>query len=85
MNERDEHIYAQGRRAAYVALLGHCLATLGYDSNAMAEIARLVAEREEAIALLRHMCAHYGDNTWDEKFHLADIREKHLYNHLEAL
>lgn len=50
-------------------------ARVGHDAP---DYARLIAEREDAIAALRSMCEDYGDNEWAETLSLADIIEKHL-------
>ena len=63
-------------------MLGTCLRELGYEEYP--DPVRLITEREAAIAQLRQVCAEYGDNAWDEHWHLADIIEKHLARHLDA-
>ena len=81
MNDVD---YERGRRRALVGVLGQCLRELRYDTHDYAERGRYVAEREEAIAVLRRACEQFGDNNWAENLSLADIIEKHLVRHLEA-
>ena len=39
-------------------------------------------ERDEIIAMMRKICAEYGDNDWPDALHPADVLEKHLYCHL---
>lgn len=39
-------------------------------------------ERTAAIAILRELCAEFGDNSWPDTLHLADVIEKHLGKHL---
>lgn len=81
--ERDEGQWLVGNRAAYKSMLGECLRNLGYDDPETRRVA-WISEREEAIALLRSLCADFGDNEWDEDLHLADIIDKHLGKHLHA-
>ena len=52
---------------------------LGYENE---KPAAWILEREDAIAQLRDLCEHFGDNEWSEDLHLADIIEKHLGKHL---
>lgn len=81
MDAKEESAYMQGQRAIWLRLLSECLRGLGYDTPE-AKQASWITEREEAIAVLRDVCAHHGDNEWDETLHLADIIDKHLANHL---
>lgn len=81
MTDAEEQSYMQGQRAIWLRLLSGCLRGLGYDSPE-ARHAGWITEREEAIAILRDVCSHHGDNEWDETLHLADIIDKHLANHL---
>lgn len=81
MNEAEEQAYVRGQRAIWLRLLSECLRNLGYESPE-AQQAGWITEREEAIAQLRDVCTHHGDNDWDETLHLADIIDKHLANHL---
>ena len=78
MNERD---YTAGSRMAWRQILGAALRNLGYSPALKA--ARLVAEREDAVAQLRRLCERYGDNDWEDNLHLGDVIEKHLGRHLE--
>ncbi len=39
-------------------------------------------EREATVAMLRAVCAEYGDNDWPDNLHLADVIEKHLWRNL---
>jgi len=77
----DESDYRVGNRAAWVSMLNTCLHRLGADNPSLHH-ARWTSEREEAIAILRQVCAAHGDSAWDESLHLADIIEKHLWRHL---
>lgn len=79
----NEQSYVQGNRAAWLTMLRSCLANLGFESSE-AKHAAWIAEREEAIAMLRGVCEDFGDNEWKEDLHLADIIEKHLARHLHA-
>ncbi|MCK4821196.1 hypothetical protein KA005_35855 [bacterium] len=82
MNEKEEKIYIQGNRAAWSKILSDSLQQLGYDDPAVTQKHRWILEREAVIAQLRDLCAEFGDNSWDEKLHLADVIEKHLGKHL---
>lgn len=81
--ERNETWWIAGDRAAWRTMLGECLRHLGYDSEECREVA-WITEREDAVAKLREVCEWHGDNDWEDNLHLADVIEKHLYNHLEA-
>jgi hypothetical protein len=37
-----------------------------------------IGEREQAIAALRRLCNNFGDNSWDDDLHLADIIDGYL-------
>jgi hypothetical protein len=78
---KREEIYLRGERAAWRRILSTALFELGYDLKSL-KAARLITERESAIAMLRQVCDEHGDNNWDEKLHLADVVEKHLWRHL---
>lgn len=70
--------YLDGSRKAWNDLLQLALQNLGYPAEW-----GWVSEREQAIAVLRSICAEHGDNDWGENLHLADIIDKHLGKHLE--
>jgi hypothetical protein len=79
----DEHErgWVEGNRAAYRSVLGECLRHLdGKDRDAH----RWQAERADVVAVLRRVCAEYGDNEWPDDLHLGDVIEKHLEPYLEA-
>ncbi len=80
--ERDEQ-FTQGHRRAWLSMLKTCFRELGYDDPAVRDVT-WVAERTEAIAMLRQVCERHGDLDWPDDLHLADIIEKHLWNSLEA-
>jgi hypothetical protein len=45
------------------------------------EVARLQAERNEAIQVARMTCKEFDfDNTWPDNLHLADVIEKRIVN-----
>lgn len=79
MSELD---YINGQRSAWQRLLREALRELRGESSKELDAARLVTEREEAIAILRSACENFGDNDWNPDLHLADIIEKHLVRHL---
>lgn len=83
MSEED---YTKGSRNAYRFMMLHCMRELGVETEHDAlnrTVAQLIAEREEAIGVLRDLCADCGDNDWHPSLHMADIIEKHLGRHLE--
>lgn len=78
----DEKAYVMGSNAAYSTMLALCLKYLGkeeYDKN------KWVVERAEIVHMLRMICDEYGDNDWPDDLHLADVIEKHLWNHLGGI
>ncbi|SHH33704.1 hypothetical protein [Desulfofustis glycolicus] len=82
MGEQD---YIRGSRNAYRFMMLHCLRELDIETDAEKlekKIVQLVAEREEAISVLRDICRDCGDNSWSDDLHLADIIDKHLGRHL---
>ena len=81
MNAKEEAAYMQGRRAVTSRLFSQLLGELGYKEEDL-KSARLISEREEAVAVLRSLCAEFGDNDWPDNLHLADIIDKHLGRHL---
>lgn len=81
MNESEERVYIQGERRAWATMLDDCLKNLGYNGDENERIG-WITEREEAISVLRRLCADYGDNDWDENLSLADILTKHLEDYL---
>lgn len=81
MTDDEERAYVLGKKAVYRRLLAECLVELGPDAP---DAARLIAERAEAVAMLRRVCEDHGDNDWSDTLHLADVIEKHLYRHLES-
>lgn len=85
MDEQGELDYRRGQRSAWRHVMSVALGQLAYDSTDKAEliVERLIAEREDIISVLRRLCAHYGDNDWDETLHLGDVIEKHLWSHLD--
>lgn len=78
---RLEQAYENGRRMAWLLMLQDCLRHLGAEERSAHG---WVAERTSTIHMLRLICAACGDNDWDEKLHLADILEKHLWPYLET-
>ena len=75
-----EQIYERARREILTEQLRSTLNKLrGYGDTTKEQ---LILEREELIVQLRDVCDHFGDNDWDEKLHLPDVIEKHLFKHL---
>lgn len=84
MTEKEELAYIEGQQTIWRVMLRKCIAHLipQYDEPGDKQLALLVAERSEAIAILRNLCEEFGDNDWDEDLYLADIIDKHLGKHL---
>lgn len=82
MSEQD---FIEGERRALLGILAHVTSRLQSldGSTAFRDTAAHVAERQEAIAKLREVCAAHGDNDWPDDLNLADVIEKHLFRHLE--
>lgn len=78
MSEQD---WNQGYKAAWRSMLEQACRNLGVDDPEAGK-ARWISERESAIAVLRQVCEHHGDNDWDDTLNLYDIIEKHLHKHL---
>jgi hypothetical protein len=82
----EEQAYMSGARMQLRKLLGFAireLVSFDTETDPQLVIARLLAEREDAVAALRRVCAGHGDNDWTVDLHLADVIEKHLERHLE--
>lgn len=85
MPDHFDEGYSAGERSAATAMMRSLLDDLRIDQGTDLErLARLVVEREEAIAALRSLCRAHGDLDWEPSLHLADILDKHLGKHLEA-
>lgn len=84
MTEDEELAYEAGRLAALLQLLRQILKALGRDAPQWSETARLLLEREEAVAALRTLCKEHCDNEWPDDLHLADVIDKHLGQHLRC-
>lgn len=78
--EEREQAWGDGYRAANLRVFRECLKHLKDMPEADNE--RWVLEREEAIMVLRQLCATHGDNDWEPSLNLADIIDKHLARHL---
>ncbi len=80
MNEAEERLWIQGRKAAYQSMLNECLHALGVD-DPIAQAAAYLEERTATIAYLRSACADDGDNDWPDDLYIPDIIEKHLIDY----
>jgi hypothetical protein len=78
-----EAAYEAGSRRTHLQYLSQALRSLGRDGPEW-DAARLIGEREEAIAVLRRICTEHGDNDWHDDLHLADIIDKYLGRHLDG-
>ncbi len=79
MTEEQEQNWINGNRAAHREILGHCVRAL-YDEDTSKEA--LILQLEDIRAALRSLCEDFGDNSWDDNLHLADVINKHLGNYL---
>jgi len=79
-DERLEQAYTDGSRRAWLSILQESIRQL--RGSAPLEAEKLLAERTDAIAMLRLLCAEFGDNDWSDDLYLADIIEKHLMRHV---
>ncbi len=86
LEKAHEAGYVEGRRRTLINQLSQALMDLrGFDKSVddpLVKLAQAVAEREEAVQILRRACGEFGDNDWKETLHLADIIDKHLVRHL---
>ena len=86
MNEAEEQAYIQGQHSVWLRLLDRAIRELGYPAAdtllGNQFVARYISEREKALAVLRDLCAGFGDTNWDSELALADIIDKHLGKHL---
>lgn len=70
---RREESWLAGNRAAYRSMLSTCVRELGYEN---ASHAAWIAEREDAIRVLRELSSVLGCNDWTATTNLADIIAK---------
>lgn len=77
--DKAERAWLDGNRAAWTSLLAEAMRNLGHEGRTPGSF---VVEREQAVAMLRQVCAEFGDNDWSDGLHLSDVIEKHLLNHL---
>lgn len=80
----SEQEFINGERSTWRQILHFCLSGLGYQ-DPEAKHAQWILERESAIRELRDICKEFGDNDWGADLNLADIIDKHLGRHLQAL
>jgi hypothetical protein len=78
--EVHEHGWTEGYKAAARSMMQHAMTHLD-DAERTEAAWRL--ERADTVAVLRQICAEYGDNDWPDSLHLRDVIEKHLYRHLD--
>ena len=83
MEEPSQHElgYMAGRRQAGLELLGKALDLVG-GPHPREEAWR--EERAEIVGKLRDICGRFGSNAWEDNENLADVLERHLWDHLEA-
>ena len=80
MTPAEEQAYLQGNRAAYRRLLSLCAGELVSEDKSLAAA---LAQLEDVRAVLRRLCAAYGDNSWTDDMHLGDVAEKYLERYLD--
>ncbi len=83
MSERN--LYAEGARAAWLEILREAVRHLHHFDAPEGDAERWRIERDETVGALRRICRGHGDNDWNDELHLADVIEKHLERHLEAV
>jgi hypothetical protein len=82
VNEEQEKIWIDGNRAAWGRILQ--LAVREIAPGPEQDVARLLLERQQLVAVLRDVCRDHGDNDWPDDLHLADVVQKHLLPYLDA-
>lgn len=86
MTEQERQAYLDGEHMAWSMIAEQCIQHLNSETAIKAVVSYLI-ERNEAVVKLRDLCRDFGDNSWDDSLHLADIIEKnlarHLYNNFE--
>lgn len=75
MSDETEQAWMDGRRAAWVNMLGTCLRMLDYESLEVQQV-KWIIEREEMIAKLREIGAMVGHTDWQPDAHLPDVLER---------
>lgn len=75
-DERHERGYIEGRRRTLLNQLREAVSGLVGLGLPVPPVATLTAERQEAVARLRGLCADHGDNDWDDEDHLADVVDR---------
>lgn len=86
MSEQEKQ-YERGYRAAWCVVLKQAIRELlPLDTSAMTgaelKLGQVTGHLEDTRAMLRRVCAEFGDNDWGDELHLADVVEKHLARHL---
>ncbi len=71
MTPGEERAYLHGERAVWVRLLGDAARALGHDT-AEGQLAALLSEREEALALLRSLHEEQCEGVLPERLRLVD-------------
>lgn len=76
-----EQAWIAGNRAAWAQLLQTCLINLGYSEQGSSKIsdkAEWAVERENALRVIRELCALYGNADFPSNLNLGDILENYL-------
>ena len=77
--EIKEQGYLEGEKAVWRQLLGEAVRNLSGEDMSKEY---LLKERVDVVALLRDLCAEFGDNDWEDNLHLRDVIDKHLARYL---
>ncbi len=77
-DQRDE-AWTAGRKSMAASILQCCYHELDPNDK---EKSVLLAERNQAVVILREVCGEYGDNDWPDELYLPDVIEKHLFRNL---
>ena len=80
IDEIKQDAYLDGSRRVWQQLVSLSLSHLDGQEKTRTE---LIAEREEALDALKHLCEEFDlPIEWERDLHLADIIEKHIYRSL---
>ena len=73
--------YVSGKRQTAITLLRLALTELGEHAP---QGTREILERQETLSALRQLCRDLGlSSDWDDRLHLADVVNKHIFHQLQ--
>lgn len=85
--EPGEQKWIAGNHAAWMRILGLCLAELNgtqYHKDAAVALGRAVDELGAIRVALRELSEELGCNDWPDDLHLADVVEKYIGRAIEG-